>query len=159
MDFEFSTQGTNKILMIKYAVQILDDFPEVLKTSATSSEAEHLLQVQDNGKNKLPEEQAQDFHYSVAQLLFLEMSARPDVLTLILLLTKRVREPDEDGWVKLKPCLKYLMGTRHMKLVLTIDSKHTIHWYMDASYGTRSNFQSSHRYDGGYGLRHSYEYV
>ena len=60
------------------------------------------------------------------------MCAPPDLLTLILFLTKRVREPDEEDWGKLKRGLNYLMGTRHMKLVLTIDSMHTIHWYVDA---------------------------
>ena len=54
MDFEFSTQGTTKLSMIKYAVQILDNFPEVLTTSATFTEAENLFQVQDDGKKKLP---------------------------------------------------------------------------------------------------------
>ena len=28
-----------------------------------------------------------------------------------------------------------------MKLVLTINPMHTIHWYVDASYGTHSNFK------------------
>ena len=51
------------------------------------------------------------------------------------------REPDEDDWVKLKRGLKYLIGTRHIKLVITIDSMHTIHWYVDASYGTHYDFK------------------
>ena len=55
MDFDFSTQGTTKLSMIKYAAHILNDFPEVLTTSATLSAAEHLFQVRDDGKKKLPE--------------------------------------------------------------------------------------------------------
>ena len=39
MDFDFSAQGTNKLLMIKYDVHILDDFPEALTTSAAFPEA------------------------------------------------------------------------------------------------------------------------
>ena len=80
MDFDFSTQGTTKLSMIKYDAQILGDLPEVLTTYATSPEADHLFQVRDDGKNKLPEEQAQDFHNSVAQMLFIAMHARPYLL-------------------------------------------------------------------------------
>ena len=55
VDFDFSTQGTTKQSMIKYAAQIINDFPEVLTTSVTSPSAEHLFQVRDNGKKKPPE--------------------------------------------------------------------------------------------------------
>ena len=34
-----------------------------------------------------------------------------------------------------------MMGTRHMKLVLTIDSMHMIHWYVNALYGTHSDYK------------------
>ena len=101
--------------------------------------AEHLFQVQDDVKKKLPEKLSQSFHNSVARLLFIAMCARTDVLTLIPFLTKRFREPDEDDWGKFKRGLKYLMGIRHMKLVLTIDLIHTNHWYVDALYGTHSD--------------------
>ena len=57
---------------------------------------------------KLPEEQAHAFHHTVAQLLFTSMRARPDILTVVSFLTKRVREPDEDDWGKIKQVLKYL---------------------------------------------------
>ena len=55
MDFDFSTQGTTKLSMINYDAHILDDLPEVLTTSATSPAADHLFQIRDDGKNKLPE--------------------------------------------------------------------------------------------------------
>ena len=83
----------------------------------------------------LPEEQAQAFHHSTAQLLFLAMRARPDVQPVVSFLTKRVRAPDEDDWGKLKNCLKYLKGMLHMKLYLTADLLSIIHWWVDAAYG------------------------
>ena len=54
---------------------------------------------------------------------------------VVSFLTKRVRAPDEDDWGKLKNCLKYLIGTLHMKLYLTADSLSIIHWWVDAAYG------------------------
>ena len=80
MDLDFSTQGNTKLSMIKYDAQILGDLPEVLTTYATSPEADHLFQVRDDGKNKLPEEQAQAFQNSVAQMLFIAMHARSYLL-------------------------------------------------------------------------------
>ena len=44
------------------------------------------------------------------------------------------RAPDEDDWGKLKRVLKYLYGTKHMKLCLTSDNLENISWWVDASY-------------------------
>ena len=44
----------------------------------------------------------------MAQLLFLSQRAHPDMQTLVYVLTKRVRSPDEDDWSKLKRGLAYL---------------------------------------------------
>ena len=76
------------------------------------------------------------FHHTVAQLLFVSTRARPDISTAISFLTTCVKQPDEDDWGKLKRVLNYLNGTRHMKLTLSVDSMNTIHWWVDASYGT-----------------------
>ena len=46
----------------------------------------------------------------------------------------QVQEPDEDDWGKLKQVLKYLKGTRYLKLTLSADSmSFMIHWYIDES--------------------------
>jgi hypothetical protein len=43
-----------------------------------------------------------------------------------------VKDPDEDDWKKLVQVLKYLNGTRYMKLTLEADEmKFIIHWYVD----------------------------
>jgi len=59
----------------------------------------------------------------------------PDIKTLVAFLTTRVKAPDENDWGKMKRCLKYLWGTRHLKLCLTVDNLHTLHWWVDTSYG------------------------
>jgi hypothetical protein len=43
-----------------------------------------------------------------------------------------VHQPDKDDWGKLKRILKYLNGTRYLKLTLSVDQlKFTVHWYID----------------------------
>ena len=82
----------------------------------------------------LPDEQARQFHRTVAQLLFLCKQARPDIEPLVSFLTTRVKEPDDD-WGKLKHGLGYLKGTLYLKRHMKADSLSMIRWWVDASYG------------------------
>jgi hypothetical protein len=53
----------------------------------------------------------------------------------VLFLTTRVKAPDQDDWRKLVRVLKYLNGTRYMKLILSADKmKFNVHWYVDGSH-------------------------
>ena len=88
MDFDYSTPQSVKVSMIKYAKQVLDDFPEASTSTSSLPATDHLFVVRDEGGAKLLlEEQAQKFHHSVAQLLFLCMRAHPDLQTAISFLT------------------------------------------------------------------------
>jgi hypothetical protein len=121
--------------MIPYLNDVLRNFPEHLGATATSPAVEHLFKVRDeNEAHFLPEEQAQDFHHVVAQLLFLSSRARRDIQMAVAFLCTRVKRPDEDDWGKLKRVLKYLKGTRGLKLTLTVGDLSIIQWWVDASY-------------------------
>jgi len=136
MDLDYSKKGVLQVSMIKYIKKIFDDFPELITSVAATPAGENLFKVRDEADRRvIPEEQARIFHHTVAQLLFLSGRARPDIKTAVAFLTTRVKEPDEDDWGKLKRVLKYLKGTRHMKLRLTVDNMHTLRWWVDASYG------------------------
>jgi hypothetical protein len=45
-----------------------------------------------------------------------------------------VKLPDEDDWGKLKQVLKYLNGTKHLKLTLTVENLRLLKWYVDGSH-------------------------
>ena len=80
--------------MIPYSKEIIDDFPEPITSTAPTPAADHLFTVRPDEERKLlREEQAQAFHRSTAQLLFLSQRARPNMQTLVSFLTKRVRSP------------------------------------------------------------------
>jgi len=49
-------------------------------------------------------------------------------------LTTRVKNPDEDDWGKLKRVLKYLNGTKYLKLKLSVDGLGMLKWYVDGSH-------------------------
>ena len=63
------------------------------------------------------------------------MRARPNIQTVVSFFTTRVKSADVDNWGKLRHCLIYLKGTRHMKRYLLDESLSHIHLYVDASYG------------------------
>jgi hypothetical protein len=68
----FSQPGIAQISVIKYTTKVIDDFPKTIITTFTTPAADHLFTVQDKQEAKLlPEQQAQAFHHTVAQLLFL----------------------------------------------------------------------------------------
>ena len=100
MDIDWLTKpGVMIISMIKYLQKIIEEFPEVIKSTSPSPAGDHLFEVREDADCKvLPEEQARQFHCTVAQLLFLCKQARPDIEPLIYFLTTRMKKPDEDDW-------------------------------------------------------------
>jgi hypothetical protein len=62
------------------------------------------------------------------------MRAKQDIQTAVAFLTMRVKSPDEDNWGKLKQVLKYLNGTKYLKLNMSVDDLGLLKWYADASH-------------------------
>ena len=94
--------------------------------------ADHLFKVRDEKEAKpLEEERALVFHHTVAQLLFMATRARRDIQTAVAFLTTWVKNPDEDNWGKLKRVLKYLNGTKYLKLNLIVVNLGLLKWFVD----------------------------
>ena len=126
--------------MIKYLYMVIEEFPEVIKGTIFSPAGDHLVNVREDADRKLlPEEQARQFHRTVAQFLFLCKQARADIEPLVSFFTPRVKDPDEDDWGKLKHILRYLKGTLYMKRHTRADSLNMFRWWVDASYGVYSD--------------------
>ena len=60
---------------------------------------------------------------------------RRDIQTLVAFLTIIVKAPNEDDWGKVKCVLKYLKGTLHLKMRLTVDEMSCAKYQVDASHG------------------------
>jgi hypothetical protein len=72
MDLNFAMDGIAQVSMITYTSKILTDFLKPITTSCATPAADHLFTVRKESEVKfLPEAQAQAFHHTVAQLLFL----------------------------------------------------------------------------------------
>ena len=134
MNLDFSDKGKLQVSMIPYLINVLKELSEELGAAASSTEPDHLFKIRtENEATYLPEDQAQNFHRTVAQLLFLSARARRDTQTSVAFLTKRVKKKDEEDWFKMRRLLKYLRGDISLKLTLTADDLSIINWYVDAS--------------------------
>ena len=136
MIFDYTEPGILQIDMMAYIKTIFEDFPEEITRSSPTPASDHLFKIRDeDDASFLPEEQAQKFHRTVAQLLFLSCRARPDVATPVSFLTTRVKSPDEDDWGKVRRVLQYLKGTLYLKLRLEVTNLEEGEWFVDASHG------------------------
>ena len=68
--------------------------------------------------------------------MFVATRVRQDIQTAVAFLTTRVKNPDEDDWGKLKRVLKYINGTKYLKLRLSVDDLGLLKWFVDASHNT-----------------------
>jgi hypothetical protein len=122
MNINFSNRGEVSFDMIPYLQKFLTEFPEKITGVSSTPAADHLFKIRDpNDALLLPEQQAIAFHHTTAQLLFLSCTHH-DIQTAVAFLTTRVKAPNEDDWGKLKRVLKYLNGTKSLKLYLSADT-------------------------------------
>ena len=66
------------------------------------------------------------FHKVVAKSLYVSKRARPDIMTSISFLTKRVRKPNHDDWEKLEHMITYLVLTKKLPLILSADDSDSL---------------------------------
>jgi hypothetical protein len=128
--------------MTDYVENMLAEFPLKLKKSETAMTpaGDNLLNF--GAGKKLEKERAEIFHMTVARGLFLTKRARPDIQPTIAVLCTRVKEPNTSDWEKLVRMMKYLNGTRKLKLVLGADDLRSIKWSVDASFAVHPDFKS-----------------
>jgi hypothetical protein len=142
VDMEFCEDGGMEVSMFKYLKGVIDNFPETITGCAATPVHDKLFEIRDEKEaRKLSKERSLAFHHMVAQLLFLATRSRRDIQTAVAFLTTRVRSPDEDDWGKLKRILKYLNGTRYLKLRLTVESLGVLKWYVDGSHNVHSDMR------------------
>ena len=135
VNMEFRKDGILGVSLIAYLKNVIAEFPEIISGKSPMRAADHLFQIADEKEVKhLEEERALAFHHTVAQLLFVSMRARRDIQTAVAFLTTRVKSPDKDDWGKLKRVLKYLNGTKYLKLNLSVDNLGVLKWFVDRSY-------------------------
>ncbi len=135
VDLECQQDGQLSVSMVNYLKNIIDGFPEKIVERVAMPAGERLFDIRDKKEARpLEEECAIAFHHTTAQLLFMAMRARQNIQTAVAFLTTRVKSPDMDDWGKLKRVLKYLNGTKYLKLRISVENLGIPKWYVDGSH-------------------------
>ena len=135
MDLDFSEPKVFAVSMVPFIEKILEDWPEQITKSSQCPHNSNLFKIRDETEAiYLPEEQAQQFHHTVAQLVWLQKRARRDIQVATSFLSTRVKKPDEDDWGKCRRVLQYLKGYKSLKLRIVAEDLNEIKWLVDASH-------------------------
>ena len=103
MRLNFSEDIVMCVDMIQYINKVFQDFPKELTSTSSTPATHHLFKIQDKEDAKhLSKDQPQDFHHTLAQLLFLVYRARHDIQRSVAFLTTRVQWWEYDNWGKVK---------------------------------------------------------
>ena len=141
MIMDFTQDGALKIDMKYYIKGMLDDFPYEVKATKVAPWTENLLKVQEE-VTKLEEQRRSVFHTFVMKAMFLCKRARLDIDQAISFLSSRVREANENDWIKLLRVLGFLKGTIEDVLTLEADDTNTLTWYVDVAFAVHADKKS-----------------
>ena len=67
---------------------------------------------------------------------------RPDILTAVSFLTKRVQSPTEEDMRKLERVIRYIRGTAELGIIIEARVNLGVYAYVDASYGVHTDYKS-----------------
>ena len=74
--------------------------------------------------------------------MFAAKRERPYIRQTVVVLSTRVKEPNETNYQKLARMIKYLNGTKKNCLTLSVDNLKVIKWYMETRFVVRPYFNS-----------------
>ena len=117
MVLNYSNPRKLKIEMTQYINQMILDFPIQVKGNAQTPWTNELFKNNKEGKS-LDEERKRIFHTYFMKTMFLCKRGRPDIATVVALLSTRVREPTESDWLKLIKMMSSRKGTKEEILSL-----------------------------------------
>ena len=133
--------------MYDYVHELIKNVPQWYIKSAgeATSDPDHLYTVRDSENNSvdlLDTKRREEYHSLTAQYLYFSKRGRPDLQTSIVFHCTWVRCPNEDDKKKLWRILLYLDKTKHLPLILAVDDKGVIEWWVDTVFAVYDNMKS-----------------
>ena len=146
MVLDYSKEGKLIIDMVDYVEKMCEEYFGNTKIKKVASPwNDNLFKVHDH-LEKLSKKDAETFHTTVAQGLFLCKRARADITPAIAFLTTRVKEPTIEDAGKLDRMMFFLHRTRKDRLTLeasmTKDNIFVTKWLVDAAFGVHKDMKS-----------------
>ena len=140
MTFDFGVPGKVKVTMSGYVNEFLEFCEDICGETSTPA-ASDLFDV-DEKAQLLDKKERERYHSVTAKILYLGKRVRPDVLTAVSFLTKRVNAPTEQDMRKLQRVVRYIRATKEKGIVIEPDKNLSILAYVDASYGVHEDYKS-----------------
>jgi hypothetical protein len=137
--FDFSNDGKVGVSMEGYVRDLLDLY-KVTGYRVTPA-ADDLYEVDDT----LPTysvEGLHEFHSRVMKLMFLALRARPDILTAVAFLSKRVTKATTEDGEKLSRVLMYLNSCPELSMTICNEADMRVYAYVDASFAVHGDMKS-----------------
>ena len=140
MIFDFSTDNKVKVTMPNYVEDVLE-FCEDVEGVAKYPAADNLFKI-DSTSPLLSDKDKEFFHSGVAKILYLAKRIRPDMLTAVSFLTRRVNFPSIQDLTKFSRLIKYLRYSKDLGICLEATVNLQVLAYVDASHGVHEDMKS-----------------
>ena len=118
-------------------MKFCEDIPGEASTPAESD-----LYTVNEKSTVLDKSQKERYHSITAKILYLGKRVRPDILTAVSFLTKRVQSPNVDDMRKLRRVIRYIRSTKDKGICIDAGKNLSILAYVDASYGVHADYKS-----------------
>jgi hypothetical protein len=141
MTFDFSTSGKCKVTMEGYIADLLNEVNDTIQGVSTTPASANLFSI-DESSEKLCTSEKEFYHTFTAKLLYLGKRVRPDLLTAVSFLAKRVQAPTQQDFRKLQKSIKYLRQTAKLGIVLEASKSLCVLAYIDSSYAVHADMKS-----------------
>lgn len=136
MTVDFSVRGEVSFTQYDYIRKLLDSVPDNMKVDYRKTPApEYLFKLHEEAQ-RLGAKDAEQYHTTVAKILWASQRSRPDIQLATGFHCTRVKDPTVHDWSKLEYLLGYINRTRFIPLIISviadgatiyIDGAHAIH--------------------------------
>ena len=141
MTFDFNEVGKVKMTMQGFVTDLIEGCKDMPGT-AVSPARPNLFDIPNETNPLLTDSMRERFHSITAKLLYLSKRTRPDILTVVAFLTKRVLKPQRDDYEKLVRTIQYIRGTAHLGITFEVDNPIAVTAYIDASFAIHPDKKS-----------------
>ena len=121
--------------------KLVQQITETATDSATTPANSNFFTF-DGDSTLLPEKKKEQFHTSVAQLQYLALHTRPDLLLASTILTRQVTHPTVSDSLKLQRIVNYLASSANETMQISNAPIHGLKAFVDASFAGHFDYRS-----------------
>lgn len=83
------------------------------------------------------------YRKAIGSLLYVSNNTRPDIAVAVSILSRKISNPNDNDWTEVKRVLKYLKGTKNLKLCVGTKSNIELKGFADADWAGDTNDRKS----------------